>query len=198
MIWLTRLPEDGAPRARKTLLHKAAWALLSYALRERGAPALSEERLSFGPHGKPYLKGGPCFSLSHTKGLALCTLEDWETGADAERRRAFSPSLQKRVFTPGEQSMANAAADPEALFTTLWTLKESYMKYTGRGLSQGANTLSFQFYGGRPVLAEDPAFFCTTVWEGCHISQCGPAPFEMALRPVDFRALGLAANEKKN
>ncbi len=162
MIYLTRVPpgED---------LHKAAWALLSYAV----AGALPPVR--FGPYGKPCFAGGPFFSLSHTRGLALCAVEDWETGVDAEYRRTFSPRLQGRVFTEAERAAALASSDPMGAFTALWTQKECCMKYTGLGLS-----------GGIPNISNSGLCFRTIWWEGYAISQCGPAPFEMALRPVEF------------
>lgn len=174
MIYLAPVPE-------KKRLHEAAWQLLACGL---GGGALPPVRL--GPHGKPFLEGGPHISISHTKGLALCAIEDWNTGLDAERRRVFPPHLQERVFTLGERELARNAPDPDSLFTTLWTLKESYMKYTGLGLAEGAGSLSFCFEGGRPVLEGKDLCFCTTVWKGFYISQCGPGPFELTLCPVDL------------
>lgn len=192
MIYLTQVPE--APAGQKPLLHKAAWALLGLALGEE-APRLMDS-LRFGPHGKPYLPGGPHFSLSHAKGLALCALEKWNTGADAECLRSFPPRLQERVFTPEERQASLSSPNPDRAFTTLWTLKESYMKLTGLGLAQGAETLSFRFEGEKPLLEGGTAFFRTAVWEGYSISQCGEAPFEMEIRPVDFRLLCLEEGPK--
>ncbi len=191
MIYLTQLPQPQPGQNQKQLLHKTAWALLSHALGDSSPRPSWAGSLRFGPHGKPYLEGGPSFSIAHTKGLALCALEDWNTGIDAERPRAFSPQLQSRVFTPSEQSLAVAAPSPDALFTTLWTLKESYMKYTGLGLAQGAATLSFHFEDGQPVLQGSPLSFRTAIWQGFHISQCGPAPFALTLVPISFDQLRL-------
>ncbi len=174
MIYLTRVADNKR-------LHEMAWRLLSHALGGN-----SPLPVCFGPHGKPYLEDEPFFSISHTKGLALCAVEEWNTGLDAERKRFFSPRLQERVFTPAEREMAAASSDPDALFTILWTLKESYMKYTGLGLAEGAAALNFQFIDGQPMLKGKNLYFRTAAWEDYYISQCGPEPFELALCAVEF------------
>lgn len=189
MIYVTRLPETQPDRNQRQLLHKTAWALLEFALREKAPEVVLQNSLRFGLHGKPWLENGPCFSLSHTKGLALCAVEDWNTGVDAEYRRVFPSRLRMRVFTSEERQTAEASADADSVLTTLWTLKESHMKYTGLGLAQGAESLQFRMENGQPVLDGAEVFFCTTIWQGYHISQCGPQPFKMKLRPVDFYRL---------
>ena len=194
MIYLAQVPET--PAGQKAFLHKAAWALLGLALGKK-ASRLADS-LRFGPHGKPYLENGPHFSLSHTKGLVLCAVEEWNTGADGEYLRSFSPRLRERVFTPEEREEALSSSSPDRAFTTLWTLKESYMKLTGLGLAQGAETLRFRLEGGQPFLEGGQpfleggeAFFRTAVWEGYSISQCGEQPFAMEICSVDFHLLNL-------
>lgn len=191
MIYLAQVPPSPDGQNRKGRLHQAAWALLAYGLQEAAPQVVLADSLRFGPHGKPALAGGPHISLAHTKGLALCAIEGWNTGVDAEPRRMFSPLLRGRVFTPRERGLAAASPDPDALFTTLWTLKESYMKYTGLGLAQGPGTLSFSFKGGRPRLDGEGLWFCTAEWQGYVVSQCGPGPFSLDIRPVEYDRLGL-------
>ncbi len=188
MIYLTQVPGS---TAQNKLLHKAAWALLTNVLRRKAPQVVLAESLRFGPHGKPFLEGGPFFSISHTKGLALCAVEDWDTGIDTERRREFPPHLQERVFTIAERETAASSPDPGAMFTTLWTLKESYMKYTGMGLAEGAESLCFRFQDGQPVLDGKELCFRTVEWKGYSISQCGPVEFELELCPIGFDSLRL-------
>ena len=180
MIYLTELP-----LGVKGLEHAAAWALLAHALHENAHQVDLAHSLRFGPHGKPYLSGGPFFSLSHTRGLVLCALEDWET------RRSFSPAVRKRVFSPEECLSAAKEQDDDDALTVLWTLKESYMKFTGRGLGQKAITIQFRFADDGLVLLEGGAYFDHTDWKGFHIAQCGPAPFHLSLCPVALSALDL-------
>lgn len=189
MIYLVRLPAAG--KGRKELEHRAAWALLAYALEKEGRRPFSVDSLSYGPQGKPCLEGGPFFSVSHTKGLALCAVEDWETGADVEYRRTLSPAVKSRVFTTGERALADAQPDPDAAYTALWTLKESYMKYTGLGLRQGAGSIGFLTLGPEPLLEGGGAVFRQAFWQGYSIAQCGPAGFRLRLCPVGLERLGL-------
>lgn len=189
MIYLTQVPA-GMPRAEQgKVLHRAAWALLRLALAERAPGLALEGNLAFGPHGKPYLPEGPCFSLAHTRGLALCAVEGWEVGVDAEYRRGFPPKLRGRVFTLHERDFAARSPDPDGTLTTIWTLKESYMKFTGEGLGLGPGRIGFSFVDGRPVLEGSGACFQYTNWEGWHIAQCGPRPFQLELHPVPYHSL---------
>lgn len=77
-----------------------------------------------GAHGKPYLEGGPHFNLSHSGGLLALALGDRELGLDLEAPR---PIRHKGFIQEGEEGI-------EPL--TLWVVKESFMKYTGEGISQ--------------------------------------------------------------
>ncbi len=104
------------------------------------AHALLERVLGFsptfgyGPHGKPFLKEGPHFNLSHTKGLVVCAISQQPVGVDVELRdRRVRPGLLQRYFTPEEQAYATT---PQR-FLELWTRKEAFLKRSGEGLSGG-------------------------------------------------------------
>ena len=93
------------------------------------------------PGEKPRLRdGGLCFNLSHSGDMALCAVSGREVGVDVERYRSFTPELIRTVFTAEEISYVweRAGADDglrDRLFTSLWTVKESLMKYSGKGLA---------------------------------------------------------------
>jgi 4'-phosphopantetheinyl transferase len=97
-------------------------------------------RFSTGPHGKPEIAhpGGlpPLrFNLSHTAGLSACAVTlDRDIGVDVEMtgRRVARMEIARRFFAP--QEAAAVEAEPERFFD-YWTLKEAYIKATGRGLS---------------------------------------------------------------
>lgn len=86
--------------------------------------------------GKPVFSRHPdChFNLSHSGTMALCALSDRPVGADIEivrpRRRAFPAYVFKGV----EYDRYLALGGDWEAFYTLWTEKESIMKYTGEGL----------------------------------------------------------------
>ena len=69
--------------------HEAGTELLAVGLRELYGMELNRDRLSYGQHGKPYLRNHPeiHFNISHCEGLAVCVFSDTETGVDVERIR---------------------------------------------------------------------------------------------------------------
>lgn len=134
--------------------------LLDWALRyERGLElsALVRARTS---EGKPFFVGYPVhFSLSHCRGLVCCGLSDDPLGVDAESVRPFSQRLVERVCTAEERLWLDAQSDRAAAFLTLWTLKESVMKLSGRGIAYGFQRASFAFREGRPCFPDPEVRF---------------------------------------
>ena len=121
-------------RADETVGHKLSHALLSEAL------GIDAGELQLGPHGKPYIKGGPEFSISHTGGIWMCAVSDEPVGLDVqEKRTAKYESIAKRFFTGGEAKYIEAAGEKaQDAFYRLWARKEAYVKYTGMGFSGSA------------------------------------------------------------
>ena len=120
-------------------LSAGAGLLLDYMLREHG---LSERDMEFaeGEHGKPSLKGYPDlhFNLSHSDTLVACALGTCPVGIDVQHIVTLRDGLVKYTMNSEEIATLNAMEtidDKQLFFTQLWTLKESYVKATGRGLT---------------------------------------------------------------
>ncbi len=90
---------------------------------------------SLGENGKPYLDDGRCFSLSHSGSYAVCAVADNDVGVDIELPREGSMRLARRFFTKNEYARIAASNKSDELFCKLWTIKESFIKATGKGLS---------------------------------------------------------------
>lgn len=93
------------------------------------------------PNGKPYLKNYPDvhFSISHSGDIALCTLSDFPIGADIQLCTDFKDEICRRYFKKSETDYVAGAKTPEEKrqrFFKIWTLKEAYVKMTGKGLGQ--------------------------------------------------------------
>lgn len=112
-----------------------AWKLLERAAGQTwGLETLPEVvRL---PGGKPVFSGYPDlhFNLSHSGALALCALADRPVGVDVELVRPRSAALPAYVFRGAEHERFLALGGDWGAFYTLWTEKESILKYTGEGL----------------------------------------------------------------
>ncbi|MER7764239.1 4'-phosphopantetheinyl transferase superfamily protein [Streptomyces sp. NPDC097619] len=114
-------------------------------LKHAAAGALSADpadlELTYGPTGRPYLRG--CdqidISLSHTDDLLLVGLTTRGLiGVDAELagRQLYRPGLDRHICTPQERRDLAALdeADRNPSLVRLWTLKEAYSKAIGQGM----------------------------------------------------------------
>lgn len=101
--------------------------------------------------GKPYLVNYPdiFFSLSHSGTLAVCAVSEEEIGVDVQEAVQIKKSIAERFFTREEcellQKTAAGGKEYEQLFFRMWSIKESYIKYTGLGMKQGLHTFSIDW-----------------------------------------------------
>lgn len=133
-------PEPARSRlARLKSPERRAERVFGYALLRYGAErafGFCPGRLEYGPYGKPFFPGAPQmqFSISHTRGAALCALGETPLGADIERMRPVRPALVRRLL--GGEPALNAEGIPEAFFRE-WVLRESRLKRVGIGFARG-------------------------------------------------------------
>ena len=109
-------------------------------------------------YGKPRLSATAdvSFSLSHTNGLVACAVaRGRELGIDAEAidRRIDVLGVANRYFTEGEIGYITDGKVEKHLerFFEVWTLKEAFLKATGRGLSQPLDSISFDLDGNETI-----------------------------------------------
>lgn len=150
---------------RDRYLYVAAHALVRLAL-SRSAPVRPEAwRYRTGLHGRPEVAGpeaglGLRFSLSHTRGLAVCAhTGGTAVGVDAEAvpGRA-SLELAEHVCAPSERAalLALPPLERPERFLEYWTLKEALLKAMGLGLSYDPDRICFSIAPGRPPRVELP------------------------------------------
>ncbi|HTP52950.1 MAG TPA: 4'-phosphopantetheinyl transferase superfamily protein [Anaeromyxobacteraceae bacterium] len=126
------------PDARRRFV--AARAGLRHVLaRHRRVPPVSVDLVD-GINGKPEVRGGPHFSLSHSGELALCAVSSsGRVGVDLERLRPVGEAdeMARRWFGDQEREAYRQALRqrPESAFLEVWTRKEAYLKAVGAGLS---------------------------------------------------------------
>ncbi|QMV39819.1 4'-phosphopantetheinyl transferase family protein [Cohnella cholangitidis] len=131
--------------ARRSLM---AEMLLRAALRKDwlkrsdGVPLVFEENA----YGKPNLTGVPRvhFNLSHSGDWCACAVSESPIGVDVEQVRQQELGWADKLLAEDEKIELHATAGIERLkrFFEIWTLKESYVKALGKGLSHGLNTFS--------------------------------------------------------
>jgi 4'-phosphopantetheinyl transferase len=107
------------------------------------------------------------FSAAHTEGLVLCAVAAGRAvGADVERLREPPLDVAGHFFAPSEAEAVRTAS-PERraeTFFRCWTLKESYVKARGLGLSLPLDRFAFDLAGDPtprvrfdPALGDDPS-----------------------------------------
>ena len=126
------LPQVSAQRREQALRYKhtlgqfcclKSWLMLS-------ALHIGEMEFLYNEHGKPYLAGGPYFSISHCKEGIAVALDDEPIGIDIESIRHADEELIRRTMNEIEQQQIHSNRD----FTRLWTQKEAVVKMLGTGI----------------------------------------------------------------
>lgn len=120
-----------------------------------------------GQWGKPYLEEYPnvYFNLSHSGRYVCCAVGGQEVGVDIQEHRNSRSGIAQRFFTNEDNSLLRSLGEDQAqeMFFRIWSIRESYVKLTGRGLSQGL--ASFQIDWQHKALTEQEqaaAYFAET------------------------------------
>jgi len=117
-------------------------------------------RFRYNDYGKPFVQdplkhAGVHFNVSHTKDLIVVYISaQHEVGVDVESIRPMSDlfSIAERFFAPAEVADLRTLSFEAATqrFFQYWTLKESYIKARGMGLSLPLDQFWFE-------LGDDPS-----------------------------------------
>jgi 4'-phosphopantetheinyl transferase len=118
-------------------------------------------RFSKNDYGRPEIilqKGVPPlrFNLSHTDGLIICgVVLEQDIGVDVEnmKRKGETVEIADRFFSQKEVEDLHAvpSANRQARFFDYWTLKESYIKARGMGLSLPLEQFTFHISENEPL-----------------------------------------------
>lgn len=106
----------------------------------------------YNEYGKPYLQGVPdvYFNVSHSGQYVICGWSQHEIGVDVEEIKKIDLDIAKRFFTAGEYEyiISNITGKQAQYFYEIWTMKESYIKYKGKGLSMPLDSFELIYNNG--------------------------------------------------
>ena len=149
-------PEEAARRQRfrrteDQRRYLIARVLVRYTLSRYAHEAPAAWRFVRGPHDKPEIERCAMplrFNLSHSGDWAVCAVAlQHDVGVDIEWTRRVNDvlSIARHYFSASEQCALNGLERGAARdrFFDLWTLKESFMKARGEGISLGLGNFSF-------------------------------------------------------
>ena len=128
--------------------------LLAHALKDYAN--IDQYDIDYNKYGKPYLKNinNIYFNISNTSNINVCVVSDQEIGVDIESPKYVS-GIFNLVFTNKEKELVRMSNNKELDFIKIWTMKESYVKLLGVGLSFGlknvdttklTDKIDFKFY----------------------------------------------------
>lgn len=110
------------------------------------AKVLENKSLVFGmnQYGKPFISNvkNIYFNATHTKSQTFLAVSDEEVGIDAEDIEEYDDRIPLDYFTEDERDYLDSSENKEEAFFKIWTLKESYMKYIGKGFHLSPKSFS--------------------------------------------------------
>ena len=95
-------------------------------------------------NGKPFVqdRNDVFFNISHSGSMAVCAFSDRPVGVDIEECKHFDDALVERLYNSSEKlQVLSKYKDSSVGYTFLWTVKESFIKYLGIGLSLDPKTI---------------------------------------------------------
>lgn len=125
--------------------------------------SLKDEAIVFeyGPKGKPVLKDADnkYFNITHSGDWVVCGISDSEIGVDIEISKKARMNVATRFFTSTEVDKLNSleGTAQDDYFFLLWTVKESYLKYLGTGLTKPLNSFDVSCNDG--IITVDESLF---------------------------------------
>jgi phosphopantetheinyl transferase len=129
---------DRLAGAEERAVQMSTLRLLEWAMRHCGLTEFRLEDVSYPEQRKPYWPGGDVdFSLSHTRGIALCAIgAGIQVGIDVEELTAVTPSIVARVSSSSASCLQAVTASNAA---TRWTQIEAIAKAAGLGVFRGTD-----------------------------------------------------------
>jgi 4'-phosphopantetheinyl transferase len=106
----------------------------------------TEIEFSIADKGKPHLMDlpGVHFNISHSGDVVVCAVAGSDIGIDVEHYRKVNFRVAERFFSPMELSdlLSLEESEKQEYFFTLWTIKESFLKAIGSGLTRTLNSFT--------------------------------------------------------
>lgn len=120
--------------------------MLQTILEEKGITNFKIKRML---SGKPYIdKANLHFNISHSHKFAVCAVSQSEVGIDIELISSRIRKIAPRFLHKDEINYHSIDNYSDSELTTQWTIKESFTKLTGHGLTMPFNKIKIERYNG--------------------------------------------------
>lgn len=170
--WYRKMPKfrqqkiDALKPLKSKLQCLGAGILMQKAMADIG---IESYEIKLGEVHKPYIDGHSdvFFNISHSGDVVILGISDKEIGVDVEKIKHFSDNLIDYVFTQEDQALAKELTDSESdadrIYTRLWTVKESIMKHSGRGIALTPKSIALSFKNGM-IKASSADYDCEALY----------------------------------
>jgi 4'-phosphopantetheinyl transferase len=133
------------PDLQRSLLGEV---ILRKKLAEKTGNYTNEISIEKSEKGKPYLieNQNHYFNISHSGKWVVVAFANEDVGVDIEKIRPINYRIAKRFYSKTEFAKLDKKKGQEKLeyFFDLWTLKESYLKLLGKGLTKSLSSFTIQ------------------------------------------------------
>ena len=90
-----------------------------------------------------------------------------EIGIDIQKIQSYSPRLLRRILTNQELLQLEQSEEKESFFCSLWSQKESYVKWSGQGITRELDTLEKNAW--QESFSIEDYWVCVTAQSACEI-----------------------------
>lgn len=115
-------------------------------VRDITGKTIKNVQYSYNEYGKPFLNPeiGVHFNITHSERFVIVAFSHYNIGIDIEKIRDINLKIVDQIFSAQEQEFLENVPQIKRLnyFYLIWTLKESYIKALGKGLSIPLQTFS--------------------------------------------------------
>lgn len=115
--------------------------------------SVKETKFSYAEKGKPFIEGrnDVHFNISHSGNTVAAAVAQNRIGVDIEHFRKINYRIAERYFTPVELLYIHTQEEPEKTknFFEIWTIKESFLKAIGTGLTRSLSSFEVNCFAGR-------------------------------------------------
>lgn len=154
-----RVSEQCRNRSEKYLkFYDSVRCIMSYVLTEYivkevyGKDAAIE--IVYNRYGKPALKNYPDikYNITHSGEWVIIAYNNKDIGIDIEKIRPVTIKIAKYFTDSEKEYLYSKHGDENENIIRLWTIKESYLKFLGKGLSQSLKSFSVDLEKNRIII----------------------------------------------
>lgn len=158
----------------KFLLHSLSYKLLEIGLKNQYNLNLNELIISKNEYGKPYFSdyNDIYFNISHCANMVVCCVDSNNIGIDVEYIKTFNKYAFNKVLSECEKYQVNKAINKNKEFFRLWTLKESFVKNIGIGISYPLKNIVFKLTDKNIISNQNKNFIQYIIEDKFVISVC--------------------------